>query len=261
MTGLLFFGPYATWFGRSGVLVLPLGWEAFAWFWQWQVSKGEQGVDQRKLKFASFVPAVGLLSLVLVLFFVCSQMVRQGLSRLIENEVPAERIVQLARSPAPADPFCWRVLIATVGPVDRYTVRLASVSLLPELVEASRCLLGTDSGHAAPLEKVTFPNSTADSQSYPVPQGMEVSWHGEFSRPFHELVQTSKDFCRFEALRHFARAPFWAFSDGEWIGGDLRYDRQSGRSFATLALGQPDDKSACPKNLPEWDPPIPFSER
>jgi len=255
MIGLIFFGPYSSWFGRNGITVGVLGWAAFAWFWQWRVSRPRASASvEPTSKFASFVPAVGLLSLVLLMFFVCSQTVGKGLSELIAKEVPAERIVQLARSPAPANPFCWRVLVATVGPGDRYTVRLASVSLLPEWVDATHCLEGTDRGHAAPLEKVTLPSAA------PSAQGLTISWHGEFSRPFHELVKTSDDFCRFEALRQFARAPFWAFSDGEWIGGDLRYDRQPGKGFATLALGTPGDKSHCPQNLPGWDPPIPNPE-
>lgn len=237
MMGLVLFGPYSPWFG-VGITCFVISWAAFAWFWQ--------------CRSGGFVPAVGLLSLVLVIFFVSSQTVKKGLTSLIATEVPAERLVQLGRSPAPANPFCWRALVATVGPGDRYTVRLASVSLLPEWVDATRCLEGTDRGHAAPLEKVSLP-STAPSA-----RGMVIHWHGEFSRPFHELVKTSDDFCRFEALRQFARAPFWVFSDGEWIGGDLRYDRQAGKSFATLALGQPGDRSNCPKNLPGWDPPIPF---
>jgi inner membrane protein len=267
MIGLIFFGPYSSWFGRNGVTAGVLGWAAFAWFWQWRVSRtqggGSSDTPQTSSKFANFVPAVGLLSLVLAIFFVSSQIVKKGLSDLIAKEVPAERIVQLGRSPAPANPFCWRVLVATVGPGDRYTVRLASVSLLPEWVDATHCLEGTDRGHAAPLEKVTLPSAItsqahgASTGTSSVP-GLTMSWHGEFSRPFHELVKTSEDFCRFEALRQFARAPFWAFSDGEWIGGDLRYDRQSGKSFATLALGTPGDKSHCPQNLPGWDPPIPF---
>jgi inner membrane protein len=264
MIGLIFFGPYSSWFGGNGMTVAVLGWAAFAWFWQWRVSKAPTG------KFSNFIPAVGLLSLVLLMFFVCSQTVGKGLTELMAKEAPAERIVQLARSPAPANPFCWRVLVASVGPGDRYTVRLASVSLLPEwptLIDSTHCLEGTDRGHAAPLEKVTLPSAVSSQNgalangpltvTSSVP-GLIISWHGEFSRPFHELVKTSDDFCRFEALRQFARAPFWAFSDGEWIGGDLRYDRQAGKGFATLALGTPGDKSNCPKNLPGWDPPIAF---
>jgi inner membrane protein len=262
MTGLLFFGPYSSWFS-GGILFLALGWEAFAWFWQWRVSRSQVNSEGR-WTFASFVPAVGMLGLVLTMFFVSSQMVGKGIRDLIHSEIPDETIVQLGRSPAPANPFCWRTLVASVGPGDRYTVRLATVSLLPEWVDAGRCLEGTDSGHAAPLEKVSLPGVKESTSAAPgslvtsAAPGMVISWHGEFSRPFHELVQTSKDFCRFEALRHFARAPFWAFSDGEWIGGDLRYDRQAGKSFATFALGEPGDKSVCTQSLPEWDPPIPF---
>jgi inner membrane protein len=245
MGGLLIFGPYSPFYV---VIALTL-WAVIAWYWQKWVSRG---------KWAP-LPSLALVAAVLFCFHHYSEQVKIHLTQILAENRPGEKIVQLARTPAPSDPFCWKAVIVTDGPEDQYTIRSAAVSLLPRWIRPSTCLQGLDRAHTLQLEPTSLPvrNGPLVSTQF------EVTWQGEFRRELSELGRLDQDFCQFRLLRQFARAPFWAASDDcGWYAGDFRYDRGNGDGFASVRFATNGRDTVCPPEFPPgfkgWDPPVPL---
>jgi inner membrane protein len=238
MIGILTLGEYVPHF----VAAFAVLWFGMAAFWQWKVSDGKW----------LWVPSVSLLSVILTGFFSASQIVRGQLTQLIQAHQPDERIVQLVRTPAPADPLCWKALVVTEGPLDRYTVRAGSVSLYPKLVSAAGCQRGVEAVHTIPLLPVTLPTRTFSEA--------EISWSGEYQGKLSEISRLDREFCQFRALRKFARAPFWTtHEEGYFTAGDLRYDRSGRGGFSGVRFGAETENTPCPDFIPGWEAPVPLT--
>jgi inner membrane protein len=184
-------------------------------------------------------------------FYSASQKVGAGITEILEANRPGEKIVQLARTPAPADPFCWKAVVVSEGPGDQYTIRSAAVSLLPRFINPSSCLHGMDWTHTVQLAPTSLPAGTAS---------FEVTWQGEFRRELSELGRLDQEFCQFHLLRQFARAPFWSNDEEGWYAGDFRYDRGTGHGFASVRFATSGHDTPCPGEFPPgfkgWDPPV-----
>jgi inner membrane protein len=237
MTGVLLFGPYAPLYVSIGATVFAV----IAWYLQKWVGPG---------KWAP-VPTVVLLLAIYASFYSASQKVGAGITEILEANRPGEKIVQLARTPAPADPFCWKAVVVSEGPGDQYTIRSAAVSLLPRFINPSSCLHGMDWTHTVQLAPTSLPAGTAS---------FEVTWQGEFRRELSELGRLDQEFCQFHLLRQFARAPFWSNDEEGWYAGDFRYDRGTGHGFASVRFATSGHDTPCPGEFPPgfkgWDPPV-----
>jgi inner membrane protein len=143
-------------------------------------------------------------------------------------------------TPAPANPLCWNVI--SVGQHEEiYELRVATVSIAPDLVKAAAC--GVEpTGKTAGLRKSDLPDT----------QG--VAWEGVWRAPLAELRTLARERCDVAAFLRYARVPFWLERPaGDLVVGDLRYDRGSGAEFAELEL--PAKVGDCPAWVPPWIPP------
>jgi inner membrane protein len=169
-------------------------------------------------------------------FAIGSQLGEAQVREALERAVPAERILDLASSPAPADPTCHRVLAVSLDAKGTYRARVATSQLFGP---SDMCRL-LPSDPTAPLRAADVPNT------------QRVSFGGVFAAPAEELQHLAKDNCDAAALMRFIRIPFWLRqSDGEVLG-DLRYDRAPSLEFAERKLTGACDGVAA---FSRWAPP------
>jgi hypothetical protein len=132
------------------------------------------------------------------------------------------------------------LLLETHG--DRYTVRRGVVSDAPALIPATRC-------RTMPGNRPTIASPT----KVPAPESAGVHWMGEFEMSKTQLVQLVAGHCNAAALMQFARAPFAAELEREWVIGDLRFPGGPGGGMAEIDIG-PASTGPCPRTAP-WTPP------
>jgi inner membrane protein len=121
---------------------------------------------------------------------------------------------------------------------ERYTVRIARLSLAPGWLPAALCPSRIRSSITAPLVAAAA-HDTA-----------EVDWDGELTMPRQSMEILAASNCEFRAFLRFARVPWTSRSDGRLIAGDLRYDREPELGFAEIELDEP--PRSCPPLVPPW---------
>ncbi|MCM2277456.1 MAG: metal-dependent hydrolase [Oligoflexia bacterium] len=194
------------------------------------------------------VPISGAVG-VLLAFAVGSHLIKSRVGAQLASYAPAERVTDLASSPAPGNPFCWQVLALSLDrEQDSYRARVGVGSLAPRVFPPERCFGNLLSGGTAPLVASVLP------------QESWLRWRGDFQARFSELEGLSNKYCRFGALLSFLRAPYWVRTPEGLQVGDLRYDRGRGkRSFADRLLTE-DDSCASSSGpfvaWPKWDWPV-----
>ena len=146
------------------------------------------------------------------------------------QDFPSETRVDHVLSPGFANPFCWDVLMVQTGG-GQYIVRHATIANSPGVLPANQCF-----GLLIPGA------STAPTTAVPVPSSAAVQWIRQFSMPEDRLATLAAGDCKARELLQFARAPFATRVGGEWVIGDLRFDREKPLGMAELAL---DGKSPC----------------
>ncbi len=142
-----------------------------------------------------------------------------------------ESLIAASTTPAPANPFCWRVAASTIDGNDLYRVRVATLSLWPALVSPDTC----DRLHR--------------THGMPEPTGERAPdriWGRGFSAPLAALKERGATSCRFAAFMHYAELPFVT----ERSAGDLRYDTVDAPSFSSIDLA-----GDCPR-VPPWVTPL-----
>jgi inner membrane protein len=236
--GVLFFGPFVP----LGIAFFVAAWAAVVFFWQRKVSQSRW----------NWAPSILMTLLVVLIFAIASTRLHEVMAQVMSENAPQEKIVQLVRTPSPADPFCWKTLVVSEGPEDRYAVREAVVSLWPGLVHATSCARKLEPSHTLKLAPVSF-----HTPAISFPEGVEIHWKGEYVTARSEMNQLNSLYCPFRALREFARVPFWRSQDGGWFAGDVRYDRSGGGGFSGVHFGFAAGDTPCPDFLPGWDPPVP----
>lgn len=191
---------------------------------------------------------------VYAVFAATSHIARAKLARALKIQRPNEKIIQLALSPVPANPFCWRQVIVTIDPGDQgvqskhpgilitsYMVRLGVSSLWPAFFPISECKGRLGNEPTLSLAQ----NDLKDTEG--------VYWFGVFQRPVSEFKSLLGEYCQFQSFIEFSRAPFWILnSNQKLIVGDMRYDRHKGLGFAELSLNQ---QSSCTDSR-LWDWPV-----
>jgi inner membrane protein len=179
---------------------------------------------------------------VLAVFALCSTVAASSVRSTLARAFPEWETIDVSRSPVPATPLCWQV-VAIQRSRDglRYALRSADVSAWPSLVSASSCERAPR-GTTAPLvlSAVREPS---------------VVVTGSLEAPLAELRDRAQR-CDVHAYLRWSRAPFFAplpGSGGDFIAGDLRYDRSPAIEFAELRL--PRNVEQCPRFIPPWRPP------
>jgi len=226
-----------------GVLMLATLWigpfvpwaiAAFATLWL-------AGTAFAQHRWKGVIPTYGAATLVLCLFALASQQIRARVLQTTPITEDSDQLLQVITTPAPANPLCWRTLVAQKTKQDRYRVQIGVGSLAPNLFDPKTCYFHSDTDHLAPLLSGTVTDTAA------------FHWVGRYEVAWAELKRLESTNCHFAALMRFARAPFWTSVDGQPVGGDLRYDFEKGLGFAKLPISE---DRPCSGWIPPWSPPL-----
>jgi len=189
---------------------------------------------------AAFTGA-GVAVSVTLLFLVCSAVAARRVNTIAAVEFAGERVIDHVLTPAPLNPLCWdTLLLATRG--DRYFVRSGVLSISPALVRAQRCPRILSERRATSF--IAPPRATVSTQ---------IQWTGELAMSRAQLASLVVSHCQAAALMQFARAPFVAQLQHQWVMGDLRFERGRGEGMASIHL-DPLPSGDCRSPVP-WTPP------
>ncbi len=159
----------------------------------------------------------------------------EAVERKISAALPGTELLDIARSPRPATPWCWDVLVSEKeGEI--YRVRRATVSLLPPVTAPADCAFRLPEGQ-------TFSWDLPDRPGRP-----DIHWEGVWAAPTASLPQD----CRAAVFLRFARVPAWQAlpdPDAGLVIGDLRYDLEPELGFAEVPLA-PGDTRGCGVDAP-----------
>lgn len=188
---------------------------------------------------------------VCVVFAVNSLLWNVAYSRIraqLARERPLERVTDVALTPAPSNPSCWRVITASLDPGTpksgpEYRARVGTLSLLPEVFDPAGCFLGAQMSQ----------NRTMPGSPLSLAGGFDIRWTAEYRENLGKLRRIGDANCRLGAFFHWSRFPFLAKFGDEILAGDIRYDREKGAGFALIGL---DPKLGCPSSVPGWEEPF-----
>lgn len=156
----------------------------------------------------------------------------------------ASEVVDIAISPYPANPLCWRAhLVRANEATDIYEVWSGFYSPLSSEDGQKLCQSNLQDSPNVAGELLT--DYSGDGVTW------ERVWHSELST-FRELAQKS---CHFYAFLHYARVPAWMLDDNSIYMSDLRYDRDKALGFAEFSEPITNSTKDCPKRLPVWKGP------
>ncbi len=208
---------------------------------------------------AAALTSAGAMVLVVASSLVCAALAVRRIDAIASSLFPGERILDHVLTPTPTDPVCWDALVLTTQG-DRYAVRHAVLSLVPQHVSASRCpqilLQRPPASPGGPPR--SFPPQAPPARGVPTPtppvspvglaDSASIHWLDEYSMSRGQLVSLVQGHCDAAALMQFARAPF-AYEYGQgWILGDLRF----GTGFQIEVHGG--STARCSIHVP-WVPP------
>lgn len=188
---------------------------------------------------------LGGILLFLALNFSLSKVSMQRVHNEIDRLNPGARKIEMTTTPAPANPFCTRVMSSLLTKDQTYVARMAVIAHLPFLIEADECMPRVFRERTLPLAPVSGEVEPTQSRGF--------HWVGEFKAPWSEFIALEKRSCTFSLLLRFARFPF--FTKADWLGGktvigDMRVDNEKRLSFSEFAIE--DEDPVCPKVVPPW---------
>jgi inner membrane protein len=159
---------------------------------------------------------------------------------IVAQSFPSEQRVDHVLSPGFTNPFCFDVLMVQTGG-GQYTVRHAAISSAPGVLPVNQCF-----GMLIP-RRGTAPMTDVSARSSPA-----IHWIRQFSMPLDRLASLAAQDCEARELLQFARARYATQVGGEWVIGDLRFDRERPLGMAEIALGN--EVSSCRFHVP-WIAP------
>ncbi len=182
--------------------------------------------------------AVCVLIVVSAIFWGTHALALSRVQAVAARQFPGDSTLDIVLSPAPANPFCWDVMLLQRAGND-YVARIGQHSLGSRSGQA--CARSLTSGGAAPLQPLQLP----------VLRGMR--WREQFTLDVATLARLAASTCDTHRLASFLRAPFALETSGGWILGDLRYDRGKDGGFAAM-LVNPRAPMQCGQPIP-WTAP------
>jgi len=151
----------------------------------------------------------------------------------MKSKDSASRILDLAMTPFPTNPFCWSfVSIESNESAGTYRLRRGALSLAPTFMRVNEC--------PAPFFQAV---ALTDATSAMV---FSYEYVGDLKQ-LRELKQTN---CHFEAWLRFVRAPLL----NQTYASDLRFTASARGNFTTINLDEFKDRE-CSRNIPKWDFP------
>jgi inner membrane protein len=198
--GLLVLSFYVLPVGRAVAVSLSM---LGAGAWQWKIGPRA-------------LPALAASVALISMFVAGSHLSDSRVRAAFGAAAPGERLLDIASSPAPADPSCHRALLVSIDTAGIYRARVVRSQLFGP---SASCQL-LPGRPTAPLTA----SDIADSDG--------VQFISVFAAPATELIDLVRQRCDAAALMRFIRVPFWTGS----VLGDLRYDRAPELEFAERAL-------------------------
>ena len=160
---------------------------------------------------------------------------------LAATTFPGEPLLDHVLTSMPANPFCWSLILVQASQ-DHVFLRRASLSLAPRWIAADACpSRGNPRGTTAPVTDV---NAASDRA---------VLWINELRIERAALMKWVAADCNAAAFMRFARAPWVARIENDWVIGDARFDNEPSLSFAELELS--DSRTTCMSLVPPWMAP------
>ncbi len=189
-------------------------------------------------KIPSHHPSILICIVSILVFFAGAQVAKRTLTS--EPTIPAgATLLETAVSPAPANPFCWRIYGISLDGND-YVVRTGVLSHLPDLVSPSTCFISLGGEKTVNFDQVS--GSTA-----------ELWIEGEY-RTARANINKALSNCEFRALMIFARIPFIIQDETKGtVFGDLRFDNEKGLGFSEFSLNRDADCEGL--RIPSWESP------
>jgi inner membrane protein len=184
--------------------------------------------------------SVALVATVTLAFVGSGMLAQQQVQAIAAREFPQARTLDVVLSPAPANPFCWDLLLVQ-RMQGELLIRQGQLSLLQSLDPRTCPATQLGSARTAPLRQML---ASSDQR---------VRWLGEFAMPRATLAGLIARDCRAREMMQFLRAPFVVKRSDGWIMGDLRFDREAEAGFAEQLL-PPQGGSACSHHVP-WIAP------
>ncbi len=182
---------------------------------------------------------------VAALFVVSAARAERALRAGVMAAFPALRVHDIAKTPMPANPFCYTALV--VGEQgSTYRVLSAVVATLPSLVPVEQCPLDADAAPTAPMSPIDRAERS------------DLRWLKQYRAELPELRKLWASDCRFRALLKFVRVPYVtsgsAPGSASVVAGDLRYDRSQELDFSDMPLPA-EGLANCPHFVPGWREP------
>ncbi len=185
----------------------------------------------------SLVPVFASMITVLGAFCFGSLIAQKRIYRDSADRDRNAKVVQLATSPAPANPLCWSATLLEVTSKQEYLARSGFISLLPSVISPESCAFKF-------FQKIDRLSSVENINP-------RIYWVNEFKRPIEEFRALAQQNCIFKEFLKFSRVPIWYESPLGRISEDLRYIRKSG-GFTSIDL---DLTKECPYETISWVPP------
>jgi len=144
-------------------------------------------------------------------FFLASRYARARAIAWTATLAPGKTVTDVVTTPAPANPWCWRVITLTRDG-DEFVARMAVKSFLTEFVDARDCFSPPHGRvpHSVELRSPLAPVATSN----PARAGAEVDSRAtlvlaEFVGSFEVFERMARANPRVDAARYFLRVPFW----------------------------------------------------
>lgn len=161
---------------------------------------------------------------------------------------PEDRVVDVALSGMPANPFCFSGQLLELADDGTLVYTRLTVAPFASIVSVASCPETTsgsgrtgETASTAPLQKT----EKSDSDS--------IDYLDTVRAPLAELRRLAHENCQARAALIFMRIPYWVEREDKVVFGDLRFDRSEGLDFADLELEK--EPVVCPRFLPSWTPP------
>jgi len=181
--------------------------------------------------------ALALWGAVTLGFFSVGLQAKAIAARAAAAALPDSRLIEVASTPMPGNPFCY----------ESWSVHVARNDYV--VIGSFVAPLGTDVSRCPPRMASTV---TLARVTVPPPPG--VRWVGVFRAKIVEIKALRRRDCRVDALLRFFRLPYvQEVATGARVIGDLRFDREPDLGFGEVLL--PNENPVCPPFVPGWESP------
>jgi inner membrane protein len=169
---------------------------------------------------------------VMGVFWIGSVAAKRAARRALNEAGAQAELIQLDATPAPANPFCWR-LVAVARQGDEIVEWMGIASLWPRAFQARDCRAANSLGLPTFASDVDFKTDLVNDPASPKQKRVRDDaaadwiWIGRFTTPRSTIQQVTSTNCLVKAQYSQLRAPILQQQRGNWVLGDVRLDYES----------------------------------